>query len=279
MLKVFLSAMSSFFHQKTVLITGASSGIGKALTLDLLSKGARVAICARDKQKLNQFAQAVNNPNLLAIQADVSSEEDCKNFVNAAVNQFGNIHILINNAGISMRALFEEVDLSVLKQSMDINFWGTVYCCKHALPHILKSKGSIAGISSIAGYKGLPCRTGYSSSKFAMQGFLESLRIELLHRGVNVLWISPGFVASNIRNTALNASGNAQTETPLDESKLMSAEECASRILGAIEKKKRSLVMSTQGKLTVWMNKFFPSFVDRQVYTHFANEPDSPLKK
>jgi NADP-dependent 3-hydroxy acid dehydrogenase YdfG len=108
LLKVFLSAMSSFFHQKTVLITGASSGIGKALTLDLLSKGARVAICARDKQKLNQFAQAVNNPNLLAIQADVSSEEDCKNFVNAAVNQFGNIHILINNAGISMRALYSK---------------------------------------------------------------------------------------------------------------------------------------------------------------------------
>jgi short-subunit dehydrogenase len=279
LLKVFLSAMSSFFYQKTVLITGASSGIGKALALELLSKGARVAVCARDKQKLDHFAQVVNNPNLLAIQADVSSEEDCKNFVNAAFAQFGGIDILINNAGISMRALFEEVDLKVLKQSMDINFWGTVYCCKYALPHILKAKGSIAGISSIAGYKGLPCRTGYSASKFAMQGFLESLRIEMLHRGVNVLWISPGFVASNIRNTALNASGATQTETPLDESKLMSAEECASRILDAIQMRKRSLLMSMQGKLTVWMNKFFPAFVDQQVYNHFANEPDSPLRK
>jgi short-subunit dehydrogenase len=178
-----------------------------------------------------------------------------------------------------MRALFEEVDLSVLKQSMDINFWGTVYCCKYALPHILATKGSIAGISSIAGYKGLPCRTGYSSSKFAMQGFLESLRIEMLERGVNVLWISPGFVASNIRNTALNASGKAQTETPLDESKLMSAEVCAARILQAIAKRKRTLIMSLQGKMTVWMNKFFPGFVDRQVFKHFANEPDSPLKR
>jgi short-subunit dehydrogenase len=147
------------------------------------------------------------------------------------------------------------------------------------LPHILKTKGSILGISSIAGYKGLPCRTGYSSSKFAMQGFLECIRIELLHTGVNVMWVSPGFVASNIRNTALNADGKAQSETPLNEDKLMSAEECASLISNAIEKRKRTLIMTTQGKLTVWMNKFFPSFVDKQVYKHFANEPDSPLKK
>jgi len=270
--------MKAPFRQQTILITGATSGIGKALALNLLQQGAQVAVCARDEAKLQAFSQLANNPNLLCIQADVSREEDCKRFVEEAVNRFGQVHALINNAGISMRALFEDLDLNVLRQSMDINFWGTVYCCKYALPHILQTKGSIAGISSIAGYKGLPCRTGYSASKFAMQGFLESLRIELLHRGVNVLWISPGFVASNIRNTALNAAGQAQTETPLDESKLMSAEECAERILDAMARRKRSLLMSAQGKLTVWMNKFFPGFVDRQVYTHFANEADSPLK-
>ena len=112
-----------------------------------------------------------------------------------------------------------------------------------------------------------------------MQGFLEALRIEMLHEGVNVMWICPGFVASNIRNTALNAQGQSQSETPLEESKLMSAEDCAQRILHAIAKRKRTVVMTTQGKLTVWMNKFFPSFVDRKVYSHFANEPNSPLKK
>jgi len=271
--------MNNYFTQKTVLITGASSGIGKALALDLLNRGAQVAICGRDENKLSEFEQLVQHDNLFTVRADVSVEEDCKLLVEKTIARFGKLDVLINNAGISMRALFEEVDLSVLKQSMDINFWGTVYCCKHALPHILASKGSIAGISSIAGYKGLPCRTGYSSSKFAMQGFLESLRIEMIERGVNVLWISPGFVASNIRNTALNAAGMAQTETPLDESKLMSAEECAARILQAIAKRKRTLIMSLQGKMTVWMNKFFPGFVDRQVFKHFANEPDSPLKR
>ena len=270
--------MNNFFENKVVLITGATSGIGKALAIDFLSKGAKVAICSRNADTLLSFSTEINSNNLLTVQADVSNEEDCKKFIEKSMNAFHAIDILINNAGISMRAMFQEVDLSVLKQSMDINFWGTVYCTKYALPYILKSKGSILGISSIAGYKGLPCRTGYSSSKFAMQGFLESLRIELLKAGVNVMWVSPGFVSTNIRNTALNASGNAQSETPLNENKLMSAEKCASIILKGIEKRKRTIIMSTQGKLTVWINKFFPSFVDKQVYTHFANEPDSPLK-
>lgn len=271
--------MNKHFYDKVVAISGATSGIGKALATLLIQYGAKVAICGRDLKRLQQVETEINSKNLTVFKADVSKEEDCDAFISHTIKKFQVLDILINNAGISMRAMFQDVDLNVLRQSMDINFWGTVYCTKYALPYILKSKGSIAGISSIAGYKGLPCRTGYSSSKFAMQGFLESLRIEMLHQNVNILWISPGFVASNIRNTALNADGKAQKETPLNEKNLMSAEECAERILKAIEKRKRTLIMSTQGKLTVWMNKFFPSFVDNQVYKHFENEPDSPLKK
>jgi NADP-dependent 3-hydroxy acid dehydrogenase YdfG len=271
--------MANFFENKVVMVTGATSGIGKALAELLLQAGASVSICGRNATTLQQLQTDWNNPNLLPVTADVSIEADCERFVQETINRFGKIDVLINNAGISMRALFNEVDLNVLRQSMDINFWGTVYCCKYALPHLLKTKGHIAGISSIAGYKGLPCRTGYSASKFAMQGFLESLRIENLHTGVNVLWISPGFVASEIRNRALNADGKQQAETPLNESKLMLPAECARRILNAIEQRKRTLVMSSQGILTVWMNKFFPRFVDRKVFELFASEPDSPLKK
>ena len=271
--------MSVFFQNKHILITGASSGIGKALTTALLDSGAKVSICARNIERLEGMKMTLNSSNLFTLQADVSSEHDCKNFVEKAIENFGDIDVLINNAGISMRALFTELDLDIIRQSMDINFWGTVYCSKYALPSILKNRGSIIGISSIAGYKGLPCRTGYSSSKFAMQGFLESLRIELLHEGVNVMWVSPGFVASNIRNVALSANGKAQAETPLDEASLMSPEECAARILNAIQQRKRTLIMTTQGKLTVWLNKFFPSMMDNIVYKHFANENDSPLKK
>ena len=162
---------------------------------------------------------------------------------------------------------------------MDVNFWGAVYCTKFALASVTERKGVIAGISSIAGYRGLPCRTGYSASKFAMQGFLESLRTELLHSGVNVMWVSPGFTSSNIRNVARTADGKLQSETPLDEKKLMSAETCAKIILEGVEKRKRTVIMTGQGKLTVWLNKLFPSFADKMVYNHFANEPDSPLKK
>jgi short-subunit dehydrogenase len=269
--------VSSPFQNKIILITGATSGIGKALAVNLLQQGAKVAVCARNNQHVTAFAAEWPSDTLFCVQADVSREADCIRFVQDAAAHFGGIDVLINNAGISMRALFEDLDLDVLRQSMDVNFWGTVYCTKYALPYLLQSKGCVVGISSIAGYKGLPCRTGYSASKFAVQGFLESLRIEMLYRGVHVMWVSPGFVASNIRNTALNASGQAQSETPLQESGLMSAEECAHRILKAIATRKRTLLMSAQGKLTVWINKFFPGIVDKMVYKHFANEADSPL--
>jgi short-subunit dehydrogenase len=215
---------------------------------------------------------------VLPVKADVSVEEDCKELIRKTVEEFGTIDVLINNAGISMRALFEEVDLGVLRKLMNTNFWGTVYCSKFALPYLLKSKGSLVGISSIAGYKGLPGRTGYSSSKFAIQGLLEVIRIENRKKGLHVLIAAPGFTASNIRNVALSKDGSQQGETPLDESKLMPAETVARKIADAIEKRKRTLILTTQGKMTVLLNKFLPSFMDKMVYDHMAKEPDSPFK-
>jgi short-subunit dehydrogenase len=271
--------MSMQFENKVVVITGASSGIGRALAISFLGQGAKVALCARNLDKLQEAFHAFDNNNLLLVAADVSKESDCENFVDRVSQKWGHIDALINNAGISMRALFEDVELDVLRNLMEINFWGTVYMSKYVLPHILKTKGIITGVSSIAGYRGLPARTGYSASKFAMQGFLESLRTELLHTGVQVMWVCPGFTASNIRNTALSASGEAQKETPLEENKLMSAEECADRIMKAMAKRKRTVVMTMQGKLAVWLNKLVPSFVDTKVYKLFLKEPNSPLLK
>lgn len=269
--------MASSLTNKVVVVTGGSSGIGKALAEDALGRGAKVAVCGRNLEKLqSSFAQ---NENLFCFQADVSREEDCKAFVQAVAQKWGGVDVLINNAGISMRALFEDADLKVIRELMDINFWGAVYCSKFALPYIMKSKGVIAGISSIAGYRGLPGRTGYSASKFAMQGFLEALRTEMLHTGVHVMWVSPGFTSSNIRNVARTADGTSQAETPLDEGKLMSSEECASIVLDGVENRKRTVVMTSQGKLAVWLNKLLPSFADKMVYKHFLKEPDSPLTK
>lgn len=266
--------------KRVVIITGASSGIGKALAEAYAEEGTALVLGARSIDKLEEVADKLEpeSGGVTVVQTDVSKEEDCKNLIQSALDMYGRIDVLINNAGISMRAIFEEVDLSVLKSLMDVNFWGCVYCTKYALPALLESKGSVVGVSSIAGYKGLPGRTGYSSSKFAMHGFLETLRIENLKKGLHVLLACPGFTSSNIRNTALAKDGSQQGETPRDEDKMMSAEEVAQHIKKAVKNHKRTLTLTSQGKLTVILNKFFPKLVDKLVYNHMAKEPDSPFK-
>lgn len=272
--------MKDLMKDKVVVITGASSGIGKALAMEYAERGANIVMSARNKERLDQAAEDVRSlgTKVLAVVTDVSVEVDCKNLIQQGVDEFDTIDILINNAGISMRAVFNDTEIDVLKKLMDVNFWGTVYCTKFALPYLLKSKGSVVGVSSIAGYKGLPGRTGYSSSKFAMHGFLETLRIENMKTGLHVLIACPGFTASNIRNTALNEKGETQGESPRDESKMMSAEEVAKHIAKAVQKRKDRLILTSQGKLTVFLNKIAPKFLDKQVYNHMAKEPDSPFK-
>jgi short-subunit dehydrogenase len=251
------------FENKTVVITGGTDGIGKALVAAFLQKGARVATCARTAEKLTDLENEFSEKTLFTMVADVSKEADCKNFIETTIQKFNGIDILINNAGISMRGMFQETSLETLRRVMDINFWGTVYCTKFALDSILKNKGTIVGMSSVAGYRGLPGRSGYSASKFAVNGWLEALRTELLETGVNVMWVCPGFTKSNIRNAALNKDAKPQGESPLKEDKLMSAEECAQHIIKAIAKRKRTLVLTFTGKETVYMNKFFPSLTDK----------------
>ncbi len=267
-------------ENKVIIITGASSGIGEALARNYASKNANVVLAARSIEKLENLKKELSTDSnkIITVKTDVSNEEDCKNLIEETIKQFGTIDTLINNAGISMRAIFEETEISVIKKLMDINFWGTVYCTKFALPYLLKSKGSVVGVSSIAGYKGLPGRAGYSSSKFAMQGFLEVLRIENMKKGLHVLIACPGFTASNIRNSSLTADGSQQGESPRDEGKMMTSHDVAKRIIQAIEKRKDRLTLTTQGKITVILNKFFPKFMDKMVYNHMAKEEDSPFK-
>ena len=265
---------------KVIIITGASSGIGMALAKHLAGMGSKLVLAARSSDKLSQLKSELEplSTEIITVPTDVTNEADCKKLVVETVGRFGVIDVLINNAGISMRALFEDTDLDVIRRVMDVNFWGAVYCTKYALPHLLKSGGSVVGVSSIAGYKGLPGRTGYSSSKFALQGFLEVLRIENMKKGLHVLIACPGFTASNIRNTALSARGDEQGESPRDEGKMMTAGEVAVHIVRAIQRRKDRLTLTTQGRMTVMLNKFFPKFMDRMVYNHMAKEQDSPFK-
>jgi short-subunit dehydrogenase len=266
---------------KIVIITGASSGIGRSLATEFAKRGANLVLAARQFVTLCEITESLEKQygiKAIAVQCDVSIEEDCDHLIKQTLTTFGKIDVLVNNAGISMRALFNDADLKVLKTVMDVNFWGTVYCTKYAMPEILKTKGTIVGVSSIAGYKGLPGRTGYSASKFAMNGFLETLRIENLKTGIHVLTACPGFTASNIRNTALDKNGVQQGESTLEESKMMTADEVAIIIANGIENRARTLIMTRQGKLMVFLNKFLPSFVDKMVYNTIAKEKNSFLK-
>ncbi|MFM2135470.1 MAG: hypothetical protein RL021_870 [Bacteroidota bacterium] len=266
---------------KVVVITGASSGIGKALSYAFASEGARLVLFARSADVLDAMQKELESSGkeVLCVSGDVSLETDCSRLIAAAVARFGTIDVLINNAGVSMRALFEELDLDVIRKVMDVNFWGAVYCTKFALPYLLRQKGSVVGISSIAGKKGLPARTAYSSSKFALEGFLETLRTENLHRGLHVLVACPGFTASNIRSRALAKDGKPQGESPRNEQQMMSADEVAALVCKAVKNRKRDLVLTLNGKLAVWLNRLFPSLSDRLVFSHMEKEPDSPLKR
>ncbi|MFM7079704.1 MAG: SDR family oxidoreductase [Bacteroidota bacterium] len=265
--------------RKTVIITGGSSGIGRALAHRFALEGFNVVITGRDSNRLSAVSTELDRigaPNL-CMQSDVSNEQDAIELVKETVDRFGSIDVLVNNAGITMRALFVDMDLDVIRKVMDINFWGTVYCTKHALPYLLKSKGSVVGVSSIAGKNGLPGRTGYSASKFAMEGFLQSLRTENLEKGLHVLVACPGFTESGIRNNALGPDGSRQMESPRDEKKMMTAEAVADHIFTAVRNRKRDLVLTTQGRLAVWIGRLFPSLSDKLVFNHMSAEPGSPF--
>lgn len=268
------------FKDKVVLITGTSSGIGYAMAEEFGSLGAKIIMGARSVDKLQELSEKLTSEGIENVytSCDVTKEEDCKMLVKKGVEAFGRIDVCICNAGISMRALFDDVNISVLKELMDVNFWGAAQTIKYALPYIQKSKGSIVGISSVAGFHGLPARTGYSASKYAMHGLLDTLRVENLKKGVHVMIAAPGFTASNVRLSARTADGSSQGESPREETKMMTAREAAHLVALGVTKRKREVVMDFQGKATKFIKKICPSFLDKLFYNHMAKEPNSPLK-
>lgn len=272
--------LASYFKDKVIIVTGASSGIGLAAAKLFGSFGANVVMASRSISKLEELSVEVSAApsKVLCVKTDVSDENDCRNLVEKTVERFGKIDILVNNAGLSMRAMFKDLDLKVIHKLMDVNFWGTVNCTKYALPYLLESKGSVVGVISIAGYSALPARTGYSASKYAIRGFLDTLRIEHLKDGLNVLVYAPGYVSSNVRNAALTADGSPQGETPLDEDKLMSAEETALRLAKALRKRKSEVTLTALGKVTVIGRHIIPRIADRITYKFIAREVNSPFK-
>lgn len=272
--------MSKGLEGKVIVVTGASSGIGEAMAREYAKMGAKVVIAARREEELSRIAQEITaqGGEVEYVACDVTKEQECKHLIERAVERFERIDVMICNAGLSMRALFDDCDLSVLHRLMDVNFWGTVNCTKYALPWLQRSRGSLVGISSVAGIHGLPGRTGYSASKYAMTGFLDTIRVENLKKGVHVMTACPGFTASNVRFSALTADGSQQGETPRNEAKMMTPEQVAHIVARGIRRRKRLCLMEWEGRGTHLLKKFFPALVDRLFYAVMAQEPDSPLK-
>jgi short-subunit dehydrogenase len=253
---------------KTIIITGSSDGIGAEMARQLArSDGAGVALvlAARNEAALQQVAAdcTAAGAQVLVVPTDVSQQAQCQALVSAAVARFGRIDALINNAGRSAHALLEEVaDLAWYEELMRINLWGSVWCTHAALPYLKQSRGSIVAVSSLAGLIGVPGRTAYSATKFAMGGFFEALRAELKPAGVSVTLAYPGVVATQIRHRGFNAAGGALGSSSLKEDKAMPVEECAGLIVAGMKARKREVVMSAKGKLGRWLKLLAPGLVE-----------------
>ena len=260
--------------KKTVLITGGSSGIGKACAELYSAKGFYVVYTGRNPEALQDIAYQIkqNGGEADYKVADVSDAIAAKEVVDFAVRKYGTIDVLICNAGVSMRAMFEDVDLDVFKNIMKINLMGTVNYIKYALPYLIASKGSLVGVSSVNGHRGTPGRSAYSASKFALQGLFESLRIEMKDKGVHVMVINPGYTNTNIRKAALRGDGVVQGESPRDESKMMTADQVAYHLYKGQQSKKRDVILTLLGRALIFLNKLFPHLMDLTVYRVMKKE-------
>jgi short-subunit dehydrogenase len=254
------------YTDKTIVVTGASSGIGRALCLGLATQRARLVLSGRDEARLEQAAEACRavGAEALAVRADVTVPDQCRILVARAVERFGGVDVLVNNAGIGMIALFEELqDLSVFEALMRVNYLGAVYATWHALPELRRRRGQIVAVASLAGLNGVPYRTGYSASKHAMIGFFDSLRIELRDTGVSVTVVAPDFVLSEIQKRAFGPDGKPLGKSPLQEDKIMTAEQCAAQIIEAMEKRQRLMLGSLRGRVGRWVRLVAPGLIDR----------------
>lgn len=254
------------FTENAVLLTGASRGIGEALAYQLAGQGAWLALAGRDRARLERVAAECTARGGRAFWqiADVADAEQCRALVEAAEAQYGRIDTLINNAGITMWARFEEVqDLSIFGKIMEVNYLGSVYCTSYALPYLKASHGRIVAVSSLTGKAGVPTRSGYAASKHALAGFFDTLRIELAPYGVSVTTVYPGFVGTRVRERALGPDGQPLGWSPVQEERVMSAETCARLILRAAARRRREEVMTLRGKLGQWLKLILPGLVDR----------------
>lgn len=264
------------FARRVVVITGASDGIGAELARQLAPSKPRLVLAARRVDALADVARAceVLGAETLVFETDVGIESDCAKLIAATLERFGALDVLVNNAGVSGHALFEEVtDFGWYADMMRVNYFGALWCTHHALPALKASRGLVVAVSSLAGKIGVPGRTAYSASKFAVAGFFEALRSELVDTGVAVTVVYPGVVATETRRRGYRADGRAAGVSGLDERGAMPVDVCARQIVDAMVSRRRELVMTGRGKLGLWLRLVAPALVDRMARAALAKEP------
>ncbi len=258
----------SAFSGRVIAITGASAGIGAELARQFSGKGVWLALAARNYDKLEQVAAEcrLRGAEAAAIRCDVSVEADCRNFIEATLRKYSSLDILVNNAGVSGHARFDEVtDFAWYEAMMRVNYLGSLWCTRYALPHLKKRRGQLVAISSLAGKVGIPGRSAYSPTKAAQALFFEALRLELKQSGVDITIVYPGVVATDIRLHGYGADGQPAGKSGLKEGKAMPVQECARQIIAATRSRKRELVMTLQGSIGLWLQLIAPGIVDRMV--------------
>ena len=261
-----MSNAAGTFRDKVIVITGASDGIGAELARQLAVERPKLVLAARRIDVLDTVVAECTGigAEAIGVRCDVGVETDCHGLAEAALARFGRIDILVNNAGVSGHARFDEVtDFGWYEDMMRVNFFGSLWCTRHALPSIKASRGLIVGVASLAGKVGVPGRTAYSPSKFAQAGFFDALRVELLDTGVDVTVIYPGVVATSLRLHGYGADGKPAGKSGLKEEGAMSVEECARQIVVAMRGRKRELVMTTKARIGMWLKLIAPRMVDR----------------
>jgi len=258
--------MSQEQPQQTVVVTGASQGIGKAFCLELAPRKPRLVLAARDLAALEEVAKACRErgAETLVVQTDVADEAQCRDLIDRTVARFGGIDVLLLNAGLDMWARLDELqDPSIYERLMRVNYLGCVYPAYHALAHLKRSRGRLGVVASVAGMTGVPTRTGYAATKHALFGFFDSLRIELDGSGVSVTMIAPDFVLSEIHRRAIGPDGKPLGRSPMQESKIMTAAQCARLMIGALEKRQRLLITSARGRWGRFVRLLAPGLIDR----------------
>jgi short-subunit dehydrogenase len=256
----------TIFQERVIVVTGASEGIGRALCLALAEQKPILVLAARNQDRLNLLKEEIESrgAKALVVTTDISEEKACQKLIEETISEWGRIDALANNAGRTMWTTLEDMkDTSIIEQIMRINYFGAAYCTYYALPHLKKSKGRIVAVSSLSGLNGVPTRTAYAASKHAMFGFFDSLRIELMETGVTVTMVAPDFVLSEIHRRAFGKDGKPLGKSPMQEEKIMTAEECASQIVRAMENRSRLAILSSRGKVGRWVKMIAPGLIDR----------------